>query len=241
MELRLPLAIQPQPDDMACGPTCLHAVYAYYGEAIALATVIAEVRALAEGGTLAVFLAEHAMRRGYRATIYTYNLRVFDPTWFADAPVDLRAKLNAQYHVKDDPKLREATKGYLAFLDGGGHLAFADLTVALIRRHLARHRPILTGLSATYLYQSAREIGVKNEYDDVRGEPVGHFVVLCGYNAPTHEVLVADPLHANPVSGTGVYAVDADRALNAILLGVLTYDANLLILDPPEHLAPGGD
>jgi len=39
------------------------------------------------GGTLAVNLANHALRRGYRALIVTYNLTVFDPSWFrADRP-----------------------------------------------------------------------------------------------------------------------------------------------------------
>jgi hypothetical protein len=36
-------------------------------------------------------------------------------------------------------------------------------------------------LSATYLYQTKREFD--NEYDDIRGNPVGHFVVICGYYA----------------------------------------------------------
>ena len=37
--------------------------------------------------TLAVLLGCHALRRGYEATIYTFNLQVFDPTWFEE-PTD---------------------------------------------------------------------------------------------------------------------------------------------------------
>ncbi|MCI0655805.1 MAG: cysteine peptidase family C39 domain-containing protein, partial [Acidobacteria bacterium] len=74
------LEIQRQPDDTTCGPTCLHAVYRYHGDEIPLAQVIQEVPAEPGGGTHAVCLACHALRRGYRARIYTYNLQAFDPT-----------------------------------------------------------------------------------------------------------------------------------------------------------------
>src|SRR5690606_27929210 len=79
----LEVNIHPQPCDTTCGPTCLHAIYRYLGDAISLAQVVAECPRLEEGGTLAALLGTHAVRRGYQATIYSYNLRVFDPTWFA--------------------------------------------------------------------------------------------------------------------------------------------------------------
>lgn len=238
---RLPLEILPQPNDTTCGPTCLHAVYCFYGEEIALERVIREVPSLQEGGTLAVFLGCHALRRGYRATIYTYNLQMFDPTWFADNGIDLRAKLLAQLQQKTDPKLGIATVGYLEFLENGGALRLVDLTPQLIRKHLVRGRPILTGLSATYLHRSIREFGPRGDDDDVRGVPTGHFVVLCGYDRRSRQVLVADPLRPNPLSDTHIYSIGVERVLGAILLGIITYDANLLVLEPPApaHEAQG--
>jgi hypothetical protein len=80
MEPSLEIEILPQPDDATCGPTCLHAVYRFFEDPIPLDRVIAEVEPLKAGGTLAVNLARHALGRGYAATIYTYNPRVFDPT-----------------------------------------------------------------------------------------------------------------------------------------------------------------
>ena len=73
--------IWPQPDNTTCGPTCLHAVYRYYKDAIALTQVIEEVPTIEGGGTLSVYLAMHALRRGYWTTIIPYNLQIFDPTW----------------------------------------------------------------------------------------------------------------------------------------------------------------
>lgn len=234
---RLQLDIHTQPDDITCGPTCLHAVYRYYNDDLPLDQVISEVTGLAEGGTLAVMIACHALTRGYQATIYTYNLHVFDPTWFTDggASVDLAAKLREQATIKKSKRLRTATAAYLEFIELGGVLRFEELSRDLIRRYLKRNTPILTGLSATYLYRCQREVDSgprKMAYDDVRGEPTGHFVVLCGYDAESKRVLVADPLWPNPVSEVQLYEVPIDRLVNSILLGIVTYDANLLVLQP---------
>jgi hypothetical protein len=127
--------------------------------------------------------------------------------------------------------------GYLEFLDRGGRLRFAVLTTGLICKYLSRSTPILTGLSATYLYRSAREFGPFSDFDDVRGEPTGHFVVLCGYDREERNVLVADPLKSNPLSHSHHYLVNIDRVIASILLGIVTYDANLLIIEPRRDRA----
>lgn len=230
----LKLAIDAQPDEHTCGPTSLQAVYRYWGDDMPLERVIAEVQALATGGTLGVLLACHALRRGYRAALYTYNLNIFDPTWFQLSRPDLRDRLLRQLDHKPDAKLRLATEAFLDFLDLGGELRLVDLSPRLIRRLLDREIPILTGLSATFLYRSPREIGPRCDYDDIRGEPAGHFVVLCGYDPRSHKVMVADPLHPNPMSPGQLYSVPIERLITAILLGVLTYDANLLVLEPKQ-------
>jgi hypothetical protein len=235
---RIELEILPQPDDITCGPTALHAVYRYYGDGVTIDEVVREVPMLEDGGTLAVMLGCHALARGFAATIFSYNLQMFDPTWFEEGEeVDLAQKLRAQADAKHDVKLQTATLAYLEFLRLGGHIRFQELSGGLLRRYLARGRPILTGLSATYLYMKAREIGATNEPDDVRGGPVGHFVVLSGYDKTRGTVTVADPYRTNPLSDGHYYQIAIDRVLAAILLGVLTYDANLLLVRPPKPLA----
>lgn len=236
MESKLGLRMLPQPDEFTCGPTCLHAIYTYYGDEITLEQVIAEVGRLDEGGTLGVFLGCHALKRGYDVTIYTYNLNVFDPTWFRADGIDFRARLREQKMYKSSEKLHRDTDAYLEYLNRGGRIRFEDLTKALVRKYLNRSIPILTGLSATYLYRSAREFGPDNEIDDVRGEPSGHFVVLGGYDPISKNVLVCDPYLSNPVSGTNQYLVSVNRVICATLLGIVTYDANLLIVTPRGYI-----
>ena len=237
--LILPLQIQPQPDETTCGPTCLHAIYRYWGENEELGDIIARTRKLEQGsGTFAVFLACDALRKGYQATIYTYNLMVFDPTWF-DAGVDIAERLRQQQELKDDPRLRHATSGYLEFLQLGGRLLLADLTGPLIRGLLRRGLPILSGLSSTYLYRTAREYGPNDLPDDLRGTPSGHFVVISGYDRNNRSVLISDPYGAHPYGPVRDYWVSIDRALGAVLLGIVTHDANLLIIQPRDQTHHG--
>jgi hypothetical protein len=226
---RLALEILPQPDDTTCGPTCLHAVYRYFGSDCSLPQLVEQIRPLPGGGTLAVTLANHALRRGYTATIYTYNLQLFDPTWFEDS-VSLAERLKAQAEVKTEHRLTIATEAYLEYLSLDGIVRLGSKISTLIRRYLQRGIPILTGLSATHLYQCAREFD--NHYDSIRGEPQGHFVVLHGYDKAKRRVLVADPLRDSPAFGTHTYEMDVESLIRAIMLGVITYDANLLVLQP---------
>lgn len=236
MAERLHLEILPQPDDRTCGPTCLHAVYRYHGLDLSLDEVIRDVRTLDSGGTLAVLLANDALERGFEAILYTYNLQVFDPTWFADGSVDVAERLMRQRAVKSGRRLQAATRAYLEFLDRGGDLRLADLTPALIRKYLTKKQPILTGLSSTFLYRAMREYGDDDEPNDIRGEPQGHFVVLAGYDADDRVVHVADPYLENPMRRRAHhYEVDIDRVIGSILLGVLTYDAVLLVVRPKRE------
>jgi hypothetical protein len=235
MESRLEFEIQPQPDDAACGPTCLQAVYRYFGDDVPLNELSAEIPRLESGGTLAVSLAGHALRRGYAARVYTYNLSLFDPTWFSNPSLDLAERLRRQAESKPEARLRAATEGYLEYLALGGELCFEELRPALVRGYLKRGRPLLCGLSATYLYGCARERD--DAYDPIGGTPTGHFVVISGYDARTRTARIADPLHDNPRYGAAVYRVGLNRLMGAVLLGIVTYDANLLLITPRARVA----
>ncbi len=234
MRRSLGLTIRAQPTEVTCGPTCLDAVYRYYGEDSDLGSIIDEIPMLESGGTLAVVLGCHALKKGYKTTIYTYNLNVFDPTWFHPIPLpkeELAEKLRLQAKFKKSKKLHIATESYLEYLSLGGKITFKDLDRNLLRHYLKQGIPILTGLSSTFLYRHPRETSIGK--DDLRGDPEGHFVVLNGYNLITREISISDPFSRNPYSHTLAYKIKVDRVICAILLGVLTYDANFLIIHPP--------
>ncbi|TVR50664.1 MAG: hypothetical protein EA425_09270 [Puniceicoccaceae bacterium] len=230
--MHLTLDMPRQPTDTSCGPTCLHALYRFYGFHSDLPRLIREIPQNQDGGTVSIHLANHALRRGFSAVLYAYNLRIFDPTWWNLDPPELIAKLRKRKSRLRSARLPEAHQGYIDYLELGGELRFTDLTPRLLRRLLARGHPVLTALSLTYLYRSVRELPDGRE-DDVAGQPVGHFVVLSGYDSETGEAIVTDPLEQNPFNPHGEYRVEVQRLINAVMLGVITYDANLLILTPP--------
>lgn len=226
------IEILSQPDDNSCGPTSLHAVYAYLGLKISLESLLAEVKSLSDGGTLAVLLGIDALKRGFNATVYSYNLKIFDPTWCCLECSALIEKLQLQLTHKTGKKFTEATNAYINFIKAGGTLAFDDLSLALIKKYFKRKLPVLAGLNSSYLYKNQREYASSNSktvYDDLKGEPQGHFVVLKGATRKG-KIMVADPYIKNPISESNYYKVDANRLINAIHLGIITYDANLLII-----------
>lgn len=231
--MQLPFNILAQPTETTCGPTCLHGIYCYYGDTISLDQVISEVQTLSQCGTLSVFLACHALKRGYRATIYSYNIQLFDPTWFTEnSSIDICDKLIKQSEFKSDLRLQQGTNGYVEFLSLGGVLRFNDFNHELIYHFLKQKTPVIAGLSATYLYRSARETG--NDvccFDDLRGSSCGHFVVVHGYDCKNGSVSLADPLCHNPFSNNRNYQIRIERLACALLLGVLTYDGDLLIIE----------
>lgn len=217
-----------QPDDVTCGPTCLTQAYRYFGYAKSLSDVIEETPRNPDGGTLAVYLGISALRNGFHPTIYSFNLRIFDPSWRDLETDEMVSKLQQRAQFVRSEKLRQSLDAYCTYLQMGGRVVFDDLSRDLLVQLLSQGQPILTGLSATYLYRTKREY--RNEYDDVRGEPAGHFVVISGYEPGTDQFVVRDPSMHIPFSRTGKYSVPAERLIAAIFLGDVTYDAVLLVL-----------
>lgn len=230
------ITIASQPDDVTCGPTCLHAVYQYFNDEIPLKEVISEVTYLDEGGTLGVLLGLHALKRGYNATIYTYNLQLFDPAWFSSKNrANLVSFLKEQKKFKQNKKIQKASTAYIEFLQRGGELKFKDLTPNLLKSFFEKNIPVLTGLNSTYLYNSPREFVDSDDkitYDSIKGTSSGHFVILGGYDDFKKRIIVADPYSDNPLSYGKYYAVNSHRLINSIMLGIITFDANLLIIQP---------
>lgn len=227
-----------QPDDLTCGPTCLRKVYDFYGLRVDDREVLAGLHRNEDGGTLAVFLGAAALERGFAARIYSYDLQIFDPTWAGLSAGALAEKVHARFPHLRDAKRLGAARAYLRFLERGGEICFDELTPALLRQIIDREHPVLAGLSATYLYGFPRERQAEDGSlvaDDVGGEPTGHFVVIVGYEHWGRRFSLRDPSGHVPVAPDGRQVVDAQRLINSILLGDLTYDAVLLELWPREE------
>lgn len=234
------LNIKTQPNDETCGPTSLHAIYHFYGLTISLKEVIETIEHSLSGGTLSPLLGIHALNHGFDATIYINNMDIFDPTWFKKSmsPNEvLLTKLKSQDKFKQGKSISSASDAYQSFLTLGGSIRFKTIDVQLLKEYFKKDIPILTGLNSTYLYRTSRVLFTQDGqsfFDDIQGDPCGHFVVLCGYDDKRRRVVVADPFRENPLSQNNYYKVSIARLINAIMLGTQTYDANLLIITPKE-------
>ncbi len=228
----LPLSITPQETDDSCGISCLASIYQYWNHQVSIESLEASVEKLNLGGTLSVNLGRHALAEGFSVDLFSYNLQVFDPTWASLTPGQLIDKLRLQMSRKKRlSKLQVASAAYINFIEMGGRLRFSELSQDLITRKLEAGLPIIAGLCSTYLYQSAREHPRTTKDDDVGGYPAGHFVVVHGYHASIAEVEISDPFRGNPIGlGEHSYRVQFPHFLAAVFLGVVTYDANLLII-----------
>ena len=92
-------------------------------------------------------------------------------------------------------------------VDNGGTLAVL-LGIDAIKRGFS-DKPVLTGLSATWLNKCKREYtGPQgySVYDDVQGGPLGHFVILYGIDENL-QVSVADPDLNNDIVGKAISVI----------------------------------
>ncbi len=227
-----------QPNDEACGIACLQAIYQYYNLPVSYEELDNEIERSLSGGTFAPLLGKNALQRGFKVTLYTNNLVMFDPTWFNHEQSSrdyLKNKLSQQLKYKKE-RLYGATNIFFDYLDLGGEIQFKVLNIDLLEYYFLRHIPIITGLNSTYLYGGPRdrfdEFG-NCILDDVGGKSCGHFVVLYGHEKNEKSVIVADPYLKNPLE-KNYYKTPIDKLINAIMLGLSTYDGNLLIIEPPN-------
>lgn len=226
------IPISTQPNCISCGPTSLHSVYKYWGDAVSLEDVIANVPYLETGGTLNVLLGCDALRRGYGALLHSFNLQVLDPTWFKRKHVNLLEKLQEQSHKTTDTKIKQITEAYIQFLTLGGVIDFSDIHFDSIRSFLDKKQPILTGVSATYFYQNMRDYTNEDDRaisDEWLGAPSGHFIVIEGYDDHGN-LCIADPYTPHPLSREHHYTTSFMHWLHAHLLGVTSNDAEYLVI-----------
>jgi len=59
--------------------------------------------------------------------------------------------------------------------------------------------------------------------------------VISGYDEDKDCVYLSDPMEPNPLGKGQIYSVSFTRLINSIMLGIVTYDANLLVIEPRKR------
>lgn len=233
--MRLPVPRLVQPDDVSCGPTALAAVLQFHGAELDLPAIRAATPINPDGGTLAPHLGRAALSLGFRVRAHPLALRVFDPSWRSLDPPALLDRLERRLAILPPGRDRRVHEAWRSFLIAGGEVALGELRSDELVGAIDRGHPLICGLCVTWLYQIPRERPEDNDSDDVAGQPVGHFVVVCGYEDGGERFLVADPWPQPPFNrDDGLYVVSQRRLTQAILLGDATHDAVIV-----EILAEG--
>ena len=140
------IKIHTQLDDESCGPACLHAIYHYYGLDISLDEVTRTIERSLSRGTLSPLLGKHALQRGFQASIYIYNLVIFDPSWFKNNEVEnevLIEKLTAQMRYKNEPYITMESQAFIDFLSLGGRVRTHPLNANLLKKYFNKKHIIL--------------------------------------------------------------------------------------------------
>ncbi len=155
----LGFTVEPQPDDVTCGPACLHGVYRHYGDPISLESVMSDLKMLEEGGTLDVFLANHALaaatRPRYTPTTCSCSIRPGSTCRATSCVLGSKRRRPSRRNVLDcKPPLAATTSS----CGSAASSSLRDLEPALLRNLLNRGTPVITGLSATFLYRSVRDV-----------------------------------------------------------------------------------
>ncbi len=159
-----------------------------------------------EYGTWSPYIGIYAMKLGYNVEIFTYDVSLFDPTWFNLSNKSLIKKLKIAIKKIKDKDKKFGVRGYIDFLREGGKLTFKIPTKKILIKFLKKKIPPMAFVNSTAYYKRKRKdfkAGKRSEF----GEVGGHCIVISGYK--NGKFIVTDP---NYFKG-GIYEVPEDKLI----------------------------
>ena len=193
-----------------CGPTSIQQILEYYGIETSLKDIMNGMFLFDRGGTSSDgAMGDYLLKQGFKVKIYTFDTKMFDPSWFKLSRKELLKKLQKSYNISRGYK-KYNYNGFINFLKHGGKIEFKAITLNEIKNYLKKIYPIMVGVDDSLLYGVKRSR--KTFYDDdIRGKVWGHEVVVAGFKK--NKLFVVDPFPRNTFSKKGKYFVDAEKLL----------------------------
>lgn len=217
---------QIQPDDISCGIVCLRMMLGYIGVSVSYDDLLKMIPPHPDIGLYDSHVGTIARALGFSCAIYSYNYQIFCPIWNRLDKKELLEKLEIKKKNQRESSRILATQSYIDFLKSGGDILFYPLSKELILSHLDQNLPLIVALDMTFLYDC---VPMMDEYS---GEKATHFVVLHGFDSESCSFELSDPWHSNPLpNNNGRYFIDADRLINAVLLGQDKNDSALIVIE----------
>lgn len=225
------LNILPQINHQLSGAETLRGIYAYYGEDISMDDLVVSTTRFSNRRLRPLALAIDALERGYAVTVHCCDTRIFDLSWMGLVSSELKEKLEYHKSKADSVHLTQTFDAYIQILEKGGTIDLSEINRAVIRKAVELKAPIIAAVSATHLFHSKREyLDSKDRpvLDDAKGKTAGHLVAVTAWVGK--EITLHDPYLANPITGKAKYKVYISRLMRSILLGVLSYDAQMVVI-----------
>jgi len=183
-----------------CGPSSLQQILAYYGIEMDLKKIMRNVKIYKGGFAFMSDLATYVKKLGFDSKIICYDASIVDPTWSELSKRKIIQKLVKRFKFE-----KNGIKKLIKFLKVNGKLEIRIPTKELILSYLKKKVPPIICLSSTILRGKSRRY--KGKYDDIKGNPIGHFLVISGYD--NGYFIVTDPSRISK----GIYKVKEDKLL----------------------------
>ncbi len=199
----------------ACGPVSTYNIHKYFGTKITLPEILKDLGVTLKSLTFPSQLANHLRRQSYIVEVLTSCSYVVSPQWMGKPSSSIIDQLTKWCgYNKKSTWLKGATL-LLEYMKDGGKVTVLNLTTKVLDDYLDQGYVILACLEESWLW-GKRKIADKNIFDDVKGNPRGHFVVL--YDKNDHDYRVSDPYPTGLPGREGTYTVSKDTVLTSILL-----------------------
>lgn len=218
--------ITEQTTDYNCGPTVLSAVLNHFNIAVSPDEISNNLRYFTEEhGTFITCLGMYALEKNLDATIYTYDLDVFDLTWNngTDELLYHLNKMLLKCNTEDEMK-RLAIQYYIEFLKNGGHIEICPDFNFTFNNIFSKERAVIAGVSSQILYRGSR-INDNGDYD-IYGKQEGHFIIAePAVNASYMGIVdISDPYGLKSKYGKLNYSITFDTFVQAVLQSTHTHD-----------------
>lgn len=195
---------------MMCGQYALKQILAFYGDDVDIKEITHKLGSRIDLGVWSSQILAFVKNRGYKVDFCTNSLRVLDLSWEKLSSKKIADKLRKRLKFKKEKMFDY--KAYIKYFSSGGSVNFEPITKETIKKYLDKKKPVLMCVNSTYFYHKKRRY--KGKFDDIKGNEVGHYIVVAGYDKK--RFFIVDP--GSKTIHKGKYWVDQDFLIVSTLI-----------------------
>lgn len=179
-----------------CGVACFKMCLAHFNVSYDHATLLNEIsNGSLKGGDWYFRIGLAALKRGLNPTIITRSIRLIDPTWYGYSQTEITYKLEQRLiylETLGEDKKWEVEEHIQAinYIKMGGLLEFKSLSPKVVIENLETGALVIAPINANLAIPNLQR-RLSSAPDDIKGEKIGHVVLVKGYTDTSF--IVNDP------------------------------------------------